>query len=453
MSRSAAAAEEGQWYPPIIDIGGGESLSQASKQWRSPRVASNSPADSSDLGNRSKLRKVDRACDYCRKRKSKCDGRQRKNNICSACEAESRVCTYLEDSKPRGPPKAYINALERRMAKAEALIRRLSPQLDLTAELGCLPSSDGWKSESTSRQPTPCPSSTRPRSAGDMSFSPASSASGLVSSPELSTPSPPLLQRNLEGSRRRKRTRASSEPTTPIDSNESPHSHIFYEPSASGLADDIMLAFGAGGEQSILGEPVRRWKGSPAMVDRIGQALPIDLVHAETEGLTMTRNSPLLFPTIDPPGTNPLPRASSSNNFHVPTPMRHERFDGMMFPELSALYESTSGHVSPDPPAYGIDLGAGSVWPPTTDPDQRLTFPVYAPGQATPSPALASSSHSTGAIPRPVSGYGLLPGTSNSGYMGARIPPLLERQMFASHSTPSPNPQGYHSPSPNAYYI
>ncbi|KAI0369150.1 hypothetical protein BV20DRAFT_968339 [Pilatotrama ljubarskyi] len=94
------------WYPPVINIGDDKTLPlQASKPWHSPRVASETLVDTTDLGNRSKLRKVDRACDYCRKRKSKCDGRQRKDNICSACEAEARTCTYLEDSKPRGPPK------------------------------------------------------------------------------------------------------------------------------------------------------------------------------------------------------------------------------------------------------------------------------------------------------------------------------------------------------------
>ncbi|KAI0628218.1 fungal-specific transcription factor domain-containing protein [Trametes polyzona] len=109
-------------------------------QWCVPAPPVSTPRpDPFEVGSRSKLRKVERACDHCRKRKSKCDGPQRSDNICSSCEANSRQCTYLEDSKPRGPSKSYILALEDRIHKTDMLLRRLRPELDLDAELGPSP--------------------------------------------------------------------------------------------------------------------------------------------------------------------------------------------------------------------------------------------------------------------------------------------------------------------------
>ncbi|KAI0766902.1 fungal-specific transcription factor domain-containing protein [Trametes elegans] len=133
-------SSQGPWYPPVIRIGDDDdALPPQPAQWNPVRAVPSARVDTSDLGDRSKLRKVERACDHCRKRKAKCDGPQRKNHICSTCEALSKTCTYLEDPKPRGPPRAYILALEERLAKAEALVRRLRPELDMTAELGPSP--------------------------------------------------------------------------------------------------------------------------------------------------------------------------------------------------------------------------------------------------------------------------------------------------------------------------
>ncbi|PIL36105.1 transcription factor [Ganoderma sinense ZZ0214-1] len=82
--------------------------------------------DSSLEGNGSKKRKVERACDFCRKRKARCDGPKMPDNICSNCITNARTCTYLEGSKPRGPPKAYIVGLEDRVEKMEAILKRVS---------------------------------------------------------------------------------------------------------------------------------------------------------------------------------------------------------------------------------------------------------------------------------------------------------------------------------------
>ncbi|KAI0316023.1 fungal-specific transcription factor domain-containing protein [Amylostereum chailletii] len=96
----------------------------------------------------SKKRKIDRACDACRRRKTRCDGPQTNDNVCTNCRHAHRHCTYLEASKPRGPPKAYINGLEDRMEKMEALLKRLRPEIDFSKELGPPVVRDSWKKDS-----------------------------------------------------------------------------------------------------------------------------------------------------------------------------------------------------------------------------------------------------------------------------------------------------------------
>ncbi|OBZ67272.1 putative transcriptional regulatory protein C3C7.04 [Grifola frondosa] len=102
----------------------------------SPYTQSYYALDSSAEGNGSKKRKVERACDFCRKRKTKCDGPRMAENVCTNCIQNGRSCTYLEGSKPRGPPKAYVVALEDRMERMEALLKRLRPESDFSTEIG-----------------------------------------------------------------------------------------------------------------------------------------------------------------------------------------------------------------------------------------------------------------------------------------------------------------------------
>jgi Fungal Zn(2)-Cys(6) binuclear cluster domain len=42
-----------------------------------------------------KIGKLDRACDWCRKRKTRCDGPSQPNNICSNCTQNHSPCTYV----------------------------------------------------------------------------------------------------------------------------------------------------------------------------------------------------------------------------------------------------------------------------------------------------------------------------------------------------------------------
>ena len=75
-----------------------------------------------------KRRKVQRACDLCRRKKIRCDGAHssRRNQKCSNCVEGKTDCTYVEAAKRRGPPLGYIETLEWKVAKLEALAQRVS---------------------------------------------------------------------------------------------------------------------------------------------------------------------------------------------------------------------------------------------------------------------------------------------------------------------------------------
>ncbi|KAJ2794171.1 hypothetical protein H4S07_006832, partial [Coemansia furcata] len=74
------------------------------------------------LDSDTKRQRVSRACDRCRRKKTKCDA---KRPTCSHCQAISASCTYLDAAKKRGPPKGYIEAIENRLHKVEELLRGL----------------------------------------------------------------------------------------------------------------------------------------------------------------------------------------------------------------------------------------------------------------------------------------------------------------------------------------
>lgn len=42
-----------------------------------------------------KKRKIDRACDACRRRKIKCDGPRTENNVCTNCTQYGKLCSYV----------------------------------------------------------------------------------------------------------------------------------------------------------------------------------------------------------------------------------------------------------------------------------------------------------------------------------------------------------------------
>ncbi|KAI0329728.1 hypothetical protein GY45DRAFT_1324710 [Cubamyces sp. BRFM 1775] len=141
--------------------------------------------DSSAEGNGSKKRKVERACDFCRRRKARCDGPSMPDNVCSNCISNSRTCTYVEGSKPRGPPKAYVVGLEDRVERMEALLKRLRPELDFSSELGPPIIRDSWKND-----PAPAPCSDKARSNSPQAVPTSPSGSKAQSPVSLTAPPP-----------------------------------------------------------------------------------------------------------------------------------------------------------------------------------------------------------------------------------------------------------------------
>lgn len=110
-----------------------------------------------------KKRKIERACDACRRRKTKCDGPHMPDNVCTNCVQNRKTCSYVEASKPRGPPKAYITGLEDRLERMEALLKRLRPEADFSEELGSPVIRDSWKHDPDSeRRPSPHEKSSSP---------------------------------------------------------------------------------------------------------------------------------------------------------------------------------------------------------------------------------------------------------------------------------------------------
>ncbi|KAK2463231.1 hypothetical protein APHAL10511_004886 [Amanita phalloides] len=115
-------------------------------------ILSQSPFYSPPQSGPSRRRKPDRACDACRRKKTKCDGPKLPNNHCSNCVQVGKPCTYVESSKPRGPPKAYVIGLENRMEKLEALLQQLYPDVDFSHELGPPVIRDSWRNKGEAQQ-------------------------------------------------------------------------------------------------------------------------------------------------------------------------------------------------------------------------------------------------------------------------------------------------------------
>ncbi|KAF9507697.1 hypothetical protein BS47DRAFT_1377865 [Hydnum rufescens UP504] len=102
----------------------------------------------------SKKRKVQRACDLCRRKKVRCDGPQMPGNRCSNCISLSVECTYVSEAKKRGPPKGYVENLEGRLTKMEDLLHRLAPDIDIEAELELQLQAAKTTSNANSKQPS-----------------------------------------------------------------------------------------------------------------------------------------------------------------------------------------------------------------------------------------------------------------------------------------------------------
>ncbi|RPD69776.1 hypothetical protein L226DRAFT_264291 [Lentinus tigrinus ALCF2SS1-7] len=81
-----------------------------------------------------KKRKLQRACDYCRRKKSKCDGPEMLDNCCSNCKARRIECTYKEPHRGNYP-NSYVKNLESRLQRMEKLMDKICPDADFSGEL------------------------------------------------------------------------------------------------------------------------------------------------------------------------------------------------------------------------------------------------------------------------------------------------------------------------------
>ncbi|KAM5544389.1 hypothetical protein V8D89_002049 [Ganoderma adspersum] len=70
-----------------------------------------------------KKRKVQRACDYCRRKKS--DGPEMPNNRCSNCTTRRAECTYLQDPPNKHKySRSYVEDLESRLERMEKFVNK-----------------------------------------------------------------------------------------------------------------------------------------------------------------------------------------------------------------------------------------------------------------------------------------------------------------------------------------
>ncbi|PCH43649.1 hypothetical protein WOLCODRAFT_138497 [Wolfiporia cocos MD-104 SS10] len=201
--------------------------------------------DSSADEPKSKRRKIERACDFCRRRKTKCDGPRMQHNVCSNCLQTNRSCTYLETSKPRGPPKAYVVALEDRVEKMQALLKRLRPEADFTPELGPPVIRDSWKTDASE-----IASSSQPEAVQTAQAPATSGARGHTLLPFATAIPPPgctfdgqpsafslQAQSGASRARHRRSRRQLRPPRTATGSGESPSSNVNDTSSGSSISD------------------------------------------------------------------------------------------------------------------------------------------------------------------------------------------------------------------------
>ncbi|RPD58799.1 hypothetical protein L226DRAFT_471250 [Lentinus tigrinus ALCF2SS1-7] len=80
-----------------------------------------------------KKRKIQRACDICRRKKS--DGAEKPDNRCSRCVAGRIACTYNDSHSKVTYPRSYVEKLESRVERMERLMNQLCPDTDVSTEL------------------------------------------------------------------------------------------------------------------------------------------------------------------------------------------------------------------------------------------------------------------------------------------------------------------------------
>lgn len=124
QARGPMNQQQQQQQPDSDSTGGSQRNIKDDSRGQSPDNDDGDMSDSADL----KRRRVQRACDLCRRRKIRCDGAHtsRKNKKCSHCAEGKTECTYVDAAKRRGPPLGYLETLEWKVAKLESLVKDVS---------------------------------------------------------------------------------------------------------------------------------------------------------------------------------------------------------------------------------------------------------------------------------------------------------------------------------------
>ncbi|KAJ7772686.1 putative fungal-specific transcription factor [Mycena maculata] len=80
-------------------------------------------------------RRIQGACDVCKKRKIRCDSGEMPGNRCTHCINSGLDCTHADLMKTLSSAKGYVAALESRVEKMERLLNKLLPGIDFTEQL------------------------------------------------------------------------------------------------------------------------------------------------------------------------------------------------------------------------------------------------------------------------------------------------------------------------------
>ncbi|KAF7318508.1 Zn(2)-C6 fungal-type domain-containing protein [Mycena chlorophos] len=143
---------------------------------------------------RGKKRRIARACDVCRKRKSRCDGSQVDGDRCSTCIDANLECTYLEAATKRTPARTnYIETLEARLERSEEQVKHLRAELT-AAHLAASAS----PASGTAANGSPSTSSTAVTEEKEMDISTASMHVLRTALHSLALPSLPVEAEDLE---------------------------------------------------------------------------------------------------------------------------------------------------------------------------------------------------------------------------------------------------------------
>jgi hypothetical protein len=160
---------------PLPNLGSSENVNDLRSS------ASSGPPSSSPHYYRSatvhKRRRIDRACDTCRRRKTKCDGPKMPDNVCTNCLQTKKSCTYMWatavyiqrsaadtslTARPRNRedhPKRESSAVKQALSPNETCqlykwTRRQNGEVGSIAERGRHISQIGWW---TPQSPSSCP--------------------------------------------------------------------------------------------------------------------------------------------------------------------------------------------------------------------------------------------------------------------------------------------------------